>query len=91
MKILSTNNFKKIAQQMTVEDEEVESGPQREVRFRGSIYADIFVPETQDLENDRKVAKDTLEEYAREIPNAYVGGVALYDPHNLFNPFDREI
>jgi hypothetical protein len=58
-----------------------------ERRFRASIYLDIFVPETDNLEEDREKAKVEAEEIARSIPNSYVGGVAAIQGMT----FDREI
>jgi hypothetical protein len=62
-----------------------------ERRFRASIYVDVFVPETDDLEADREAATKEMEEYARNIPNSYVGGVASYNPHNLSKSLDKDI
>lgn len=60
-------------------------------RFRASIYVDIFVPQTENLEEDRKTASQEAENIVRSIPNnAYVGGVAYYTPR-LDKPLDREI
>ena len=52
-------------------------GPLR--RFRGSIYVDDMVPETDDKEYDRAVAKKMLEFYRGQIKNqeTYVGGVGF--------------
>ena len=62
-----------------------------ERRFRASIYVDIFVPQTEDLEADREVATQQAEEISRNIPgNSYVGGVAHYTPR-LDSPLDRDI
>lgn len=77
MKIIKTNNlFKK--------------SDVGERRFRASIYIDIFVPETDNLEADREAAKIEAEEIAVHIPNSYIGGVAHYTPR-LYKPLDREI
>lgn len=62
-----------------------------ERRFRASIYVDLFVPKTDDLEQDRMVASKQLEEYTHKIPNSYVGNIAAYNPHNLLNPLDKEL
>ena len=35
------------------------NGPKR--RFRGSIYVDYMVPETEDIEYDRKLAKEVMD------------------------------
>ena len=65
-------------------------GPER--RFRCSLYVDIFVPQTEDLEADRKRAEARMEKIRTRISyNSYVGGVAAYDPHNLSKPLDKEI
>ena len=61
-------------------------------RFRASIYVDVWVPETDDLEADREVAKQAVEGFANEIPNSYVGDVAHYRPHvTSGSPLDREL
>ena len=64
-----------------------------ERRFRASIYVDIFVPWDENMETSRAKATEIAEEIANNIPtNAYVGGVASYDPRsNLLNPMDRDI
>lgn len=66
-----------------------------ERRFRASIYTDIFVPETDDLEADRETARKILEEAVSRMNfthgEPYIGGIAEYDPRNLKRPFDREI
>lgn len=58
-----------------------------ERRFRASIYVDIFVPITPDLEVDRQKAEDLVKDFQMKIPNSYVGGVAHSQPESL----DREI
>ena len=63
----------------------------RERRFRASIYVDVFVPETDNLEADRAAAEEEVKNFASSIPNSYVGGVAYYTPRNLMKPLDREI
>ena len=60
-------------------------------RFRASIYVDVFVPETNNLEDDREEARNKVEEYREEVPNSYIGGVALYQPEKGFNVLDAEI
>lgn len=63
-----------------------------ERRFRASIYVDIFVPETEDLETDRESAKIIAQELVDDIPfNAYIGGIAFYNPSNILKPLDKEI
>ena len=62
-----------------------------ERRFRASIYIDIFVPQTDDLERDREAAKAEADMASDSIPNSYVGGVAFYNPRNLMNPLDKDI
>ena len=61
-----------------------------ERRFRASIYVDVWVKQTDNLEEDRKKAEEQVREFQEQIPNSYVGGVALYQ-HNLLQPLDREI
>ena len=46
-----------------------------ERRFRASIYVNIFVPETDDLEHDRELAKKEVKEIQENIPNSYIGGI----------------
>lgn len=64
-------------------------GPTR--RFRGSIYIDDLVPETDDREYDRDVAKKMMEFYRKQIKNqeSYVGGVGFKNRGNLIEPFDN--
>ena len=61
-------------------------GPTR--RFRGSIYIDDLVPETDDREYDREVAKKMMEFYRKQIKNqeSYVGGVGFKNRGNLIEP-----
>lgn len=75
----------------------------RDRRFRASIYVDVFVPETDDIEKDREVAEQAVTELANKLGaneegftpeyifNPYVGGVAAYNPRNLLKPLDRDI
>lgn len=60
-----------------------ETSKPKERRFRGVIYVDIFVPETDDIEIDKSQADQILSNYANEIPNAYVGGMVAYGDHKL--------
>jgi hypothetical protein len=63
-------------------------GPVR--RFRGSIYYDGVVPETDDVEYDRNLAEKILD-YEREKMNnreTYVGGVG-FKTRSLIEPFDN--
>jgi len=55
--------------------------------FRISIYVDVTVPATGDLEADRITATVPIADIQRQIPNSYIGGVALKDGLKL----DREI
>lgn len=59
----------------------------RERRFRGSIYVDLWVPMTEDKEKDRLKATEILEGYKNDIPNSYIGGVGHFDGLQL----DKEI
>jgi len=59
-------------------------------RFRASIYVDVWVPETDNLEDDRAKATEQVNEFQDKIPNSYIGGVAKYS-RNLLKPLDREI
>lgn len=63
-------------------------GPTR--RFRGSIYIDDLVPETDDREYDREVAKKMMEFYRKQIKNqeSYVGGVG-FKQRSLMEPYDN--
>jgi hypothetical protein len=75
----------------------------KERRFRASVYMDIFVPETDDLEKDREAAEKAVTELVDKLGaneegftpegifNPYVGGVAAYNPRNLLKSMDREI
>lgn len=64
-------------------------GPVRS--FRGSIYYDGLVPETDDKDYDRKVAMAILEYERKRIKNmeTYVGGVGFKNRGNLLEPFDN--
>jgi len=58
--------------------------------FRGSIYLDGMVPETDDKEFDRKVAIKIMEFFASGLNiNRYVGGVG-FKQRSMTNPFDNE-
>ena len=61
-------------------------GPMR--RFRGSIYIDGMIPETDDVEYDRKLAMKVLENYAKKLPTGefYVGGVG-FKQRSLTEPY----
>jgi len=63
-------------------------GPMR--RFRGSIYIDGMIPETDDVEYDRKLAMKVLENYAKKLPTgeSYVGGVG-FKQRSLIEPYDN--
>lgn len=63
-----------------------------ERRFRASICVDVWVKETDDLEDDRQQAWAEVSQFQQKIPNSYVGGVA-YLPlgRDLLKPLDREI
>jgi len=69
------------------EDFEEIEGPKRERRFRASIYVDVWVIETDNIENDREVARKEVEEYQKEIPNSYIGNIGAFKGLTL----DREI
>jgi hypothetical protein len=59
-------------------------------RFRGSIYIDGLVPETDDKEYDREVAKKMMEYYRKQIENqeSYVGGVG-FRQRDISRPYDN--
>ena len=63
-------------------------GPTR--RFRGSIYIDELIPETDDVEYDRKLAIKVLENYAKKLPTReyYIGG-AGFKQRSLIEPYDN--
>lgn len=61
-----------------------------ERRFRASIYVEIYVKETDDLEDDRLRATEKLREYQQKIPDSYIGGVAHHQP-SFVESLDREI
>ena len=70
--------------------DEIESDGKPHRRARGSIYIDVFVPETEDKEFDRKVAMKMMEFYSKQInSNNYIGGVA-FKTGNIAKPFDAE-
>jgi hypothetical protein len=57
---------------------------------RGSIYVDIMVPETDDKEFDREVAKKMMEYYSKQVKDEnYVGGVGFKNRGNLIQPYDN--
>jgi len=64
-------------------------GPGRS--FRGSIYYDGVVPETDDKEYDRKLALAVLNYERKKMNNmeTYVGGVGFKNRGNLMEPFDN--
>jgi hypothetical protein len=71
----------------TSEEEEVDPFEGKERRFRVSIYADVHVPMTADIENDRQVAEQEASEILKKlsqksVSNIYLGGVAN-------NPFGK--
>lgn len=72
----------------TITEIEEYNGPMR--RFRGSIYIDGLVPETEDKEFDRAVGLKILEYYANNInASNYVGGLGFKNSGNLLNPYDN--
>ena len=79
----------KKAQSENEYDDEYHYEPKRkDIRFRGSIYVDMFIPDMgQGVEDARRIAEEKLREFAENIPNSYVGGVAAFQGHTL----DREI
>ena len=59
-------------------------------QFRGSIYIDGVVPETDDKEFDRKAALKVMEFFAKKTDaNQYVGGVG-FKKRDITNPFDKD-
>jgi hypothetical protein len=64
------------------------TGPKR--RFRGSIYIDAMVPESDDIDYDRKVAREILDYYRKKLKvESYVGGVGFRTANRL-DPFDMD-
>ena len=64
-------------------------GPMR--NFRASIYIDGSVPETDNKELDRKVAKKMVEYLSKRLKyENYVGGVGFRNRGNLSNPYDKD-
>ena len=59
-------------------------------RFRGSIYIDEIIPETDDVEYDRKLAIKVLENYAKKLPTReyYIGG-AGFKQRSIIEPYDN--
>ena len=59
-------------------------------QFRGSIYIDGVVPETEDKEFDRKVAMKVMEFFAEKTnANRYVGGVG-FKRRDITKPYDTD-
>jgi len=64
-------------------------GPKRV--FRGSIYMDGIVPETDDREYDRKVALKVVDYASKVVPfDSYVGGVGFKQRGNIIEPYDKD-
>ena len=60
--------------------EEGQGNSAEELRFRVSVYMDVYVPSSGDIEADRAVAMEKANDLARKEPGAFAGGAALYDP-----------
>ena len=59
-------------------------------RGRGSIYVEVFVPETDDKEFDRKVALKMMEYYSKQVKDEnYVGGVGFKNQGDITKPYDN--
>jgi hypothetical protein len=59
-------------------------------QFRGSIYIDGVVPETEDKEFDRKAAMKVMDFFAKKTDaDQYVGGVG-FKRRDITNPFDKD-
>lgn len=64
-------------------------GPKRV--FRGSIYMDGIVPETNDKEYDRKLALKMVDYGSKSVPfDSYVGGVGFKNRGNIIEPYDKD-
>jgi len=61
-----------------------------ERRFRASIYIDVWVPRTADLEEDRDEATRIARDFASLRANTFIGGIALVTG-DLSQPLDRII
>lgn len=81
------------------EEEEDDYRPTTYRRFRASVYVHIRVPETDDIEADRTLAREALEEAIPDlgedstfadvdIYNAYIGGIK-HDPEGAL--FEGEL
>lgn len=70
-------------QEQEVFDATPNSGDDRR-RFRASIYVDVMVPKTDNLEDDRKLAVKLVDKDRKRLisANSYVGGAA-------YMPFGR--
>jgi hypothetical protein len=69
-------------------DIETYNGPKR--RFRGSIYVDYMIPESENIEYDRKLAKEVMDYFRKKMEiESYVGGVGFRTGKGL-NPFDMD-
>lgn len=69
----------------TEDEEDPFEGKER--RFRASIYVDVHVPMTEDLNADKQYAKQVASELLKkmnhkDISNVYLGGIA-------YNPYDE--
>ena len=74
--------------ELDIDEIETDGKPHR--RARGSIYIDLFVPETDDKEFDRMVAMKMMEFYSKQInANNYIGGVG-FKTGDIGKPFDAE-
>jgi hypothetical protein len=91
-----------IKQAQDFDDREMKTHPVRERRFRGSIYVDIFVEESDDKENDRERVLNQLEyivshidhipeldDNGTRIGQAYVGGAGMHTG-DITSPFDKD-
>ena len=50
-----------------------------EVRYRGQLFIDIFVPDTGDEEKNKLEAERIADEFASLRPNTFVGDVFNWD------------
>lgn len=70
--------------------EEINSSGKPYRRGRGSIYVEVFVPETDDKEFDRQVAIKMMEYYSKKVKDEnYVGGVGFKN-RDILNPYDKD-
>ena len=83
-------NLRKIIKEI-LSEEHLQEEQSEYRKFRASIYYDVLIPRTENLEEDRLEAERIVNEDRRKMDNAetYVGGVAYYPSGKL--PDQNEI